>query len=249
MHRSRLPLSSWAIAFYLVSTNLKGVSSMKLHRDLNVTQKTAWFLALRIRETLIDYMEKFEGPVEVDETFVGGKERNKHRSKRLHAGTGHVGKSIVAGMKDRNTNRVKAQVVPDVTQLTLHEFILNNTSDDATVYTDEHGGYHGLNKSRDHATVRHSIFEYINGMAHTNGIESFWSKLKRAHTGTFHKMSKKHLYRYVKEFEGRHNRRPLDTEEQMAIMATNALGKRLTFDILIGPKAQRLPGGVKNDDE
>ena len=249
MHRSKLPLSSWAIAFYLVSTNLKGVSSMKLHRDLNVTQKTAWFMAMRIRETLIDYMEKFEGPVEVDETYVGGRESNKHRNKRLNAGRGNVGKTAVAGIKDRKTNRVKAQVVEHVNQGVLQGFIVENTTDDATVFTDEHGAYHNLSKKRRHATVRHPIFEYINGMAHTNGIESFWSMLKRAHTGTFHKMSRKHLNRYVKEFEGRHNRRPPDTEEQMGIMATSALGRRLTFNKLIGPKNERLPGGVSNDQD
>ena len=200
------------------------------------------------QETLIDHMEKFEGPVEVDETFVGGRQSNKHRSKRSRKGRGYVDKTIVAGIKDRKTNRVKAEIIPDVTQLTLHGFILENTADESTVYTDEHAAYQGIEKkNRTHKTVRHSASQYINGMASTNGIESFWSLLKRGHTGTFHKISPKHLRRYVKEFEGRHNRRPLDTEEQMGIMANKALCKRLTFENLIGPKEERLPGGSPND--
>ena len=123
MHDSKLPLSKWALAFYLFSTNLKGVSSMKLHRELGITQKSAWHLAHRIRETWNDATEQFSGPVEVDETFIGGKERNKHASKRQNAGRGTVGKTAVAGVRDRSTNQVSAAVIPGTDRPTLQAFV------------------------------------------------------------------------------------------------------------------------------
>ena len=231
MHDSRLPLSKWAMAFYLFSTNLKGVSSMKLHRDLEITQKSAWHLAHRIRETWNDATEKFVGEVEVDETYVGGKEGNKHAHKKLHAGRGTVGKTAVVGMRDRDTGDVKAEVVEAVDRPTLHEFVAENTAPDTIVYTDEAKAYIGM--PRKHGTVKHSVGEYVNGQIYTNGVESFWSMLKRGYMGTYHHMSDKHLQRYVNEFAGRHNSRPLDTRHQMASAVRNAVGKRLQYKDLI----------------
>ena len=230
MHNSPLGCQTWAIAIYLMTTGLKGVSSMKLHRDLDVTQKTAWHLSMRIRETFEDDRVAFQGPVEVDETYMGGKKKNKHQSKKLRAGRGAVGKVAVVGMKDRETNRISAEVVESVDGLTLQEFVLDQVAPGAKVYTDEHRGYHGL---PNHQTVNHSVREYVDGMAHTNGIESFWSMLKRGYHGTYHKMSEKHLNRYVGEFAGRHNDRPSDTIDQMRAMARNMDGKRLTYKELI----------------
>ena len=141
-----------------------------------------------------------------------------------------VGKTAVVGAKDRQTNRVSAAVIDNVDQPTLQGFVAENVEPGAKVYTDDHGGYVGL---PNHETVRHSVKEYVNGQAHTNGIESFWSMLKRGYIGTYHRMSPKHLDRYVGEFSGRHNQREDDTIDQMEAMVQGMDGKRLRYKDLI----------------
>jgi transposase-like protein len=231
LHASKLPLSKWAMAFYLFATNLKGVSSMKLSRDLGVTQKTAWHLEHRVREGWNTDADKFAGPVEADETYIGGKEGNKHADKKLRQGRGSVGKTPIAGVKDRAANQVDAAVVERTDGPTLREFVHQRTEPTATVYTDEAAAYRRLD--RPHEAVAHSVGEYVRGMAHTNGMESFWAMMKRGYTGVYHWMSPKHLHRYVNEFSGRHNQRPLDTIDQMSAMARNSIGKRLRYADLI----------------
>ena len=157
MQGSKLGYQVWAIATYLITTNIKGVSSMKLHRDVKVTQKTAWHLAHRLREGLKNNTGFFFGPVEVDETYIGGKEGNKHESKKLHAGRGAVGKVAVVGAKDRQTNQVSAHVVEGTDKETLQGFVAEQTDHEATIYTDEHAAYQGLQQP--HETVRHSVGE------------------------------------------------------------------------------------------
>ncbi len=231
MQSSKIGLQKWAIALYVMTTGIKGTSSMKVYRKLGVSQPTAWFMMHRIREGF-DVGEDlpFPGPVEVDESYFGQKRRtmsNKKRKELAGTGRGPVGKTAVAGAKDRTTNKISATVVDNTDKETLHGFVRDRVADGATVYTDEAAAYKGM--PFEHESVNHSISEYVNGMAHTNGMESFWALLKRGYHGTFHHMSPQHLDRYVREFAGRHNIRDLDTIKQMTVLAQGMVGKRLRY--------------------
>ena len=232
MQDSNLGFQIWAIAIYLSLTSLKSISSMKLHRDLGVTQKTAWHLAHRLRAAYEADEGEFTGPVEADETYIGGKRKNMHASRRRELkGRGAVGKTAVADVKDRETKQIRARVIESTDAATLQGFVGEHAAEGATVYTDEARAYQGMTYT--HEAVAHGVGEYVRGMAHTNGMESFWSMLKRAHGGTFHKMSPKHLDRYVQEFAGRHNVRDRDTGDQMTGLVVGMDGKRLRYADLI----------------
>ena len=232
MEASNIPYQKWALAVCLFMTSLKSVSSMKLHRDLGVTQKTAWHLAHRLRKAFESESGLFAGPVEMDETYMGGKRKNMPKSKREElTGRGAVGKTAVVGAKDRITNQVRARAVESTNKATIHGFVADHTSLDATVYTDDALVYETL--PNPHKAVNHSALEYVRGEVHTNGMESFWSMLKRAYQGTFHKMSEKHLDRYVREFAGKHNLRDMDTLDIMGAIVLGMDGKRLKYTQLI----------------
>ena len=231
MQSSKLGCRVWAIAVYLLTTGIKGTSGMKLHRDLDVTYKTAWHLAHRIRKAFPQVTAMFAGPVEADETAIGGVEKNKHASRKRRQGRGSVGKTIVHGILDRETNQVVAGVVAFTDAATLQGRVLDATEATAQVYTDEASAYTGM--ARRHETVAHNAGEYVREQAHTNGIESFWALLDRGIMGTFHHVSPKHLDRYVTEFAGRHNARPADTITQMQRIAGGMVGKRLKYADLV----------------
>ena len=232
--RSNVPLRKWVIAIYLCLTSLKSVASRKLARDIGVKQSTAWFMLHRIREAWASGSDgPFDGPVEVDETYIGGRKKNMSKAKRREAfGRGPAGKTMVMGAKDRQTNRVAARVIERKDGETMQGFVADHAAPGAKVYTDQAGGYSGMT-GFDHEQVNHNVAEYVRGMAHTNGVESFWSMLKRAHKGTFHKISPKHLNRYVHEFAGKHNIRDSDTLVQMRDTVASLVGRNLLYRDLI----------------
>ena len=232
MEASNLPYRAWAVGIYLFTTNIKGVSFMRLHREPGISQKAAWFMLHRLRLAFDAETGPFAAPVEVDETYIGGKLGNMSAKIRRDARQKpDLGKSIVVGVKDRASGAVNARSVEYADKPTLKGFVAEHAAPGAKVYTDEVRAYQGI--PFDHETVRHSVGEYVRDMASTNGMESFWAMLKRGHQSIYHKFSPKHLDRYVTEFAGRHNKREADTVDQMTGIVADMVGKRLTYADLI----------------
>lgn len=201
---------------------------MKLHRDLEITRKSAWHLAHRLRKAFEAEGGLCAGPVEADETYMGGKRKNMPKAKRKTLeGRGAVGKAAAAA-KERATNRVSADALPATDGATLQGFARARTEAGATVHTDDAAACRGM-AGFEHEAVRHSAGEYARGMAHADGMESFRAMLKRGYHGACHHVSPKHPGRYVDEFSGRHNVREDDTEDQMAHVAKRMVGRRLRY--------------------
>lgn len=227
---SKLAPRKWFVAMWLVVTNRKGIPSTQLAREIGVTQKTAWFMLNRIRQVAEAMRETVvEDTVEVDETIIGGKEENKHWNKRLH-NNWRQGKQLVIGALQRN-GRIITQGIAKRDLRNVASFIYTNVDANATLYTDEHHAYQNVWSA--HHTIDHSQYQYTDGDVCTNGIESFWAILKRGNKGVYHQWSKKHLERYLREFEYRWNMREKSEGVRLATMLATVNNTRLTYRELI----------------
>lgn len=226
---TKMPLQKWFLAIWLVTSHKKGISSLQLGRDLNITQKSAWFMLGRIRQCFGIDNDQLENEVEADETFVGGKNKNRHADKMVKGNTDD--KAPVLGMVERK-GKIVAKHVPNTTMETLSSEILKNVKESAKLYTDEYSSYARLKRVYDHSVVKHSQHQYVNGRIHTNTIESFWALLKRGIFGIFHFTSKKHLQLYVDEFTFRYNSRKASEAMRFNLLLQNT-ENRITYKELI----------------
>ena len=236
MHRSKLPLSKWVMAFHLMCSSKKGISALQLQRELGLgSYQTAWHMAHRIRYAMNagGLAAPLKGDVEVDETYIGGKPRKGSRQpSRPGRGTK---KQPVMALVERN-GEARAHVVPDVSGATLQRLIRESVDRQARILTDEWSGYYGIGMSfvGGHETIKHGAGEYVCGDVYTNTAESFFALLKRGMVGVFHSVSKRHLWRYADEFTFRWNYRKVGDHERMLIALANVGGKRLTYRPAVG---------------
>ena len=222
---TKLPLRKWFVAIWLINAHPKGIASTTLAKDLKITQKSAWFVLHRLRQAqkTPSFQAPLQGVVEIDETFVGGKQHNMHADKRKELGGGASGKTVVFGMIQRDGD-LRAGVVEDVKQTTLEPIVVHHVAPGSIVYTDEHRSYRDLKFDFRHSTVRHSDHQYVNGNVHTNSIESVWALLKRQIIGIHHWVSPKHLDAYVSEMTFRFNRRDEKPAQRMNDMLAQIEG-------------------------
>ena len=231
---TKLPLRKWFIAIWMVTSHKMGIASTQLARDLKITQKSAWFVLHRLRYAARtqSFAAPLEGDIEVDETYVGGKNKNRHWDKKT-PGTGSAGKAIVMGAIERKGS-VVAQVVQSTETEAMEAFVDSAVSGKVTTLsTDEHSGYRRLGMKYPHGVVRHAKGEYVSGVTHTQTIDGYWSQLKRQIFGIHHWVSAKHLDRYVAESSWRYNRRQTGEGARVNALLSDATG-RLTYKALIG---------------
>lgn len=234
-HDSKIPLQKWFMAIWMITSHKKGIASTTLARDIDVTQKTAWFMLHRLRHAALteSFNAPLDGMVEADETFVGGKERNKHANKRVEGRQGGKGKAVVFGMLDRDGD-LRTIHTDNLRASNVQSIIRENVERGSVMLTDEHGSFVGLARDYIHETVNHSAGEYVRKFyVHTNGIESVWALLKRQIIGIHHYVSPKHLSRYLDEMTWRFNRREFADGVRLNHMLVATDGRRMTYKDLI----------------
>jgi transposase-like protein len=233
---SHIPLHKWFIAIYIFSSHKKGISSHQLAKDLAITQKSAWFMLGRIRYAfqVKSFGLPMTGLIQADETFMGGKNKNRHEDKKVPESQGRSvkDKTPVFGMM-QNGNKVFTQVIPNTQAKTLKPIIEKMVAEGAIVVTDEWKGYNTLSDKRPHVTLNHNDKEFVRGAFHTNGIENFWSHLKRGVYGIYHHVSPEHLHRYCSEFEFRYNSRNANEVERFDVSLRKTDNCRLSYKELI----------------